>query len=80
MTALAAVQQPFDVVNTINGVVSVSPGTGKTMLAKRLPTIMPQWEPTESTETTRLYSPDGQFLLTRSRRRSSRLLPLRQPT
>jgi magnesium chelatase family protein len=32
------------------------PGTGKTMLAKRLPTILPELAPTESIETTRIYS------------------------
>jgi magnesium chelatase family protein len=32
------------------------PGTGKTMLAKRLPTILPELTPTESIETTRIYS------------------------
>jgi magnesium chelatase family protein len=32
------------------------PGTGKTMLAKRLPTILPQLAPAESIETTRIYS------------------------
>ena len=32
------------------------PGTGKTMLAKRLPTILPDLTPAESIETTRIYS------------------------
>lgn len=32
------------------------PGTGKTMLAKRLPTILPVLSPGESIETTRIYS------------------------
>ncbi len=32
------------------------PGTGKTMLAKRLPTILPELSPAESIETTRIYS------------------------
>ncbi len=46
------------------------PGSGKTMLAKRMPTILPQLEPTESIETTRIYSalgqlPAGQPLLAR---------------
>jgi magnesium chelatase family protein len=36
-----------------------SPGTGKTMLAKRLPTIMPTLSLTESLETTRVYSSIG---------------------
>ncbi len=46
------------------------PGSGKTMLAKRMPTILPQLEPAESIETTRIYSalgqlPAGQPLLAR---------------
>jgi len=46
-----------------------SPGTGKTMLARRLPTILPPLIPGESLETTRIYSalgrlPAGQPLLT----------------
>src|SRR5947209_6944285 len=36
-----------------------TPGTGKTMLAQRLPTIMPPLTPTESLETTRIYSAMG---------------------
>jgi magnesium chelatase family protein len=36
------------------------PGTGKTMLAKRLPTILPPLLLTESLETTRVYSALGQ--------------------
>ena len=44
------------------------PGSGKTMLAKRLPTILPDLSATESIETTRIYSamgllPAGQPLL-----------------
>lgn len=35
------------------------PGTGKTLLAKRLPTIMPPMTPSESLETTRIYSAMG---------------------
>src|SRR6202008_1709910 len=46
-----------------------SPGTGKTMLARRLPTILPPLAPVESLETTRIYSalgrlPPGEPLLT----------------
>jgi magnesium chelatase family protein len=46
-----------------------SPGTGKTMLARRLPTILPPLTPAESLETTRVYSamgrlPPGEPLLT----------------
>ena len=46
-----------------------SPGTGKTMLARRLPTILPPLTPQESLETTRIYSslgrlPRGESLLT----------------
>ena len=36
-----------------------SPGTGKTMLAQRLPTILPPLTPSESLETTRIYSAMG---------------------
>lgn len=44
------------------------PGSGKTMLAKRLPTILPELSPEESIETTRIYSalgmlPAGQPIL-----------------
>lgn len=48
-----------------------SPGTGKTMLARRLPTILPPLTPSESLETTRIYSalgrlaPDEPLLATR---------------
>jgi magnesium chelatase family protein len=46
------------------------PGTGKTMLSKRIPTILPPLSLTESLETTRIYSaagkmPAGQALLAR---------------
>lgn len=37
------------------------PGTGKTMLAKRLPTILPPLSLNESLETTRIYSAAGQL-------------------
>lgn len=37
------------------------PGTGKTMLAKRLPTILPAMALQESLETTRIYSAAGQL-------------------
>jgi magnesium chelatase family protein len=36
-----------------------SPGSGKTMLARRLPTILPPLTPEESLETTRIYSACG---------------------
>lgn len=35
------------------------PGSGKTMLAKRLPTILPDLQASESVETTRIYSSQG---------------------
>jgi magnesium chelatase family protein len=38
-----------------------SPGTGKTMLSRRLPTILPPLTPSESLETTRIYSALGQL-------------------
>jgi magnesium chelatase family protein len=38
-----------------------TPGTGKTMLAQRLPTIMPPLTATESLETTRIYSAMGRL-------------------
>lgn len=37
------------------------PGSGKTMLAKRLPTIMPELTAEESIETTRIYSASGRL-------------------
>lgn len=38
-----------------------SPGSGKTMLARRLPTILPPLTPSESLETTRIYSALGRL-------------------
>jgi magnesium chelatase family protein len=35
------------------------PGSGKTMLAKRVPTILPELTAVESIETTRIYSAMG---------------------
>ncbi len=52
------------------------PGTGKTMLAKRLPTILPQMSLQEALETTRIYSASGKLP------RATPLLatrPVRQP-
>jgi magnesium chelatase family protein len=37
------------------------PGSGKTMLAKRMPTILPDLVPVESIETTRIYSAVGRL-------------------
>jgi magnesium chelatase family protein len=37
------------------------PGSGKTMLAKRMPTILPDLTPVESIETTRIYSASGRL-------------------
>ncbi|MDO5113714.1 MAG: YifB family Mg chelatase-like AAA ATPase [Planctomycetia bacterium] len=37
------------------------PGSGKTMLAKRLPTVLPDLLPSESVETTRIYSSLGKM-------------------
>ena len=37
------------------------PGSGKTMLAKRIPTILPDLAATESIETTRIYSAMGRL-------------------
>jgi magnesium chelatase family protein len=37
------------------------PGSGKTMLAKRVPTILPDLTPAESVETTRVYSAVGRL-------------------
>lgn len=38
-----------------------SPGSGKTMLTRRLPTILPPLTPSESLETTRIYSAMGRL-------------------
>lgn len=38
-----------------------APGSGKTMLARRLPTILPPLTPSESLETTRIYSAMGRL-------------------
>ncbi len=38
-----------------------SPGSGKTMLARRVPTILPPLSPEESLETTRIYSAVGRM-------------------
>jgi magnesium chelatase family protein len=38
-----------------------SPGTGKSMLSQRLPTILPPLTPVESLETTRIYSAMGRL-------------------
>jgi magnesium chelatase family protein len=37
------------------------PGSGKTMLAKQIPTILPPLSAPESIETTRIYSALGQL-------------------
>ena len=37
------------------------PGSGKTMLAKRIPTVLPQLSPVESIETTQIYSALGRL-------------------
>ena len=37
------------------------PGSGKTMLAKRMPTMLPDLMPGESIETTRIYSAVGRL-------------------
>ncbi|MEK8130248.1 magnesium chelatase domain-containing protein [Paenibacillus filicis] len=52
------------------------PGTGKTMLAKRLPTILPPMDEQESLEVTKIYSVSGKFA---DRRRLMRERPFRMP-
>lgn len=42
-----------------NALMVGAPGTGKSMLAKRLPTILPPLTPEESTETTKIHSVAG---------------------
>ncbi len=44
-----------------NALMIGSPGSGKSMLAKRLPTILPEMTRTESLETTQLYSIAGEL-------------------
>lgn len=53
-----------------------SPGTGKTMLAKRLPTIMPPMTLEEALETTRIFSAVGQ---TSADRPLQTIRPFRSP-
>ncbi|MCZ8520071.1 MULTISPECIES: YifB family Mg chelatase-like AAA ATPase [Paenibacillus] len=52
------------------------PGTGKTMLAKRLPSIMPAMSEGESLDVTRIYSASGKFS---DRRQLIRSRPFRMP-
>ena len=56
------------------------PGTGKSMLAKRLPTILPDMSFDEMLETTKLYSiagaiPKGEALINRRRSREAAQIP-----
>ncbi|AFH64252.1 Fis family transcriptional regulator [Paenibacillus mucilaginosus K02] len=52
------------------------PGTGKTMLAKRLPSILPAMSESESLDVTRIYSASGKFA---DRRQLIRSRPFRMP-
>ncbi|WP_438432424.1 YifB family Mg chelatase-like AAA ATPase [Gorillibacterium sp. sgz500922] len=52
------------------------PGTGKTMLARRLPTILPEMDDAEAMETTKIYSIAGKLS---SRSELMRLRPFRSP-
>ncbi|WP_426447129.1 YifB family Mg chelatase-like AAA ATPase [Paenibacillus sp. S-38] len=52
------------------------PGTGKTMLAKRLPSILPAMSDSESLDVTRIYSASGKFA---DRRQLIRSRPFRMP-
>ncbi|MBU7317314.1 YifB family Mg chelatase-like AAA ATPase [Paenibacillus oleatilyticus] len=52
------------------------PGTGKTMLAKRLPTILPPMSDSESLDVTKIYSASGKFA---DRRQLIRERPFRMP-
>lgn len=52
------------------------PGTGKTMLAKRLPSILPAMNEQESLDVTRIYSASGKFA---DRRQLVRERPFRMP-
>ncbi len=53
-----------------------SPGCGKTLLAKRLPSILPPLSPAEALETTRVYSVAGMM---KAGRRISGTRPFRSP-
>jgi len=52
------------------------PGTGKTMLARRLPTILPEMDDSEAMETTKIYSISGKLP---SRSELMRVRPFRAP-